>query len=1002
MAAVSCVQEEAPVTIQQEENNEAAVFTASFSENATKAILNQDYSVAWEAADQVGVFAAAATPHLYVAELMDEAGKKASLSTEETVGSADTYYAIYPYDADATIADGVITTELPAVQTAVKDDFAHHLAVSSTDNYTFKFKNVCGLVKVTVNTSDVVSVVLEGRNNEVVAGGVKVAVGNEPTWVADGAKGSKTVTLKAEADGVLAKGTYYFAVLPQTFENGFTVTSNKKAGEPVVRTVSSKVTVKRAKIVTGNANGIAGKGTEAEPYIIMTAQDMCDMRTLAKTESTTWFKLGADIDMSSVTEWTPVNFDQSYTRQIHFDGAKVADPQSKDDCYTISNFAPESFVDEAKKSANYPSIFGVLYGSCKNLNIINADVNVNKNSVGILGGFVGTTGKPAEVENVHIDANITGGDNLGAFGGQSLEATYKNCSADVEIEASGKECGGFIGLSKGNVNIEGCACKVKMRFVKSDFGGLVGKTLYAIEITNSNTDIEFYSSTSTRPRAGGLVGWVNGTDSKFEECTSKGIIYDEYETTSAHVLSCGGLFGYLGSSTKAVINSCSSSVAIETTYGTSIGGVVGIHGKGTIEISNTTTTGSISGVTNLGGIAGLIEGAVSAVSIKGSMSSSHISGTSHYCGGMIGWLQCPTLVTIEDCHTTGNVISSGGSSIGGFIGAACASDGKSAAGGVSFKDCSSKSIVSGSSNVGGFVGHRRGGGDLINCYHVEGKITGKSTSCAGLVGHFRDGGKIEGCYTEGEIVGGTYVGGLVGSITDGEATIKDSYHKNGNITASKSTANDVYVAGIVGSSYATEYVNCYAECNIETTGKYAGGIVGWQRVGSSFDRCHFSGDIGVANFHVGGIVGRANGVTTISNCWASGNYSSTGNWKGGIIAYCDSNVILKDSYSICNLSGGVNVGGVMGECIKALTADSCIAWGTATASDASVGATVFAAGDGSSINNCYYNSAFTPVAGATGQHGTAAPAGATISSLANSLGWSTDIWDLTGDTPKLK
>ena len=35
-------------------------------------------------------------------------------------------------------------------------------------------------------------------------------------------------------------------------------------------------------------------------------------------------------------------------------------------------------------------------------------------------------------------------------------------------------------------------------------------------------------------------------------------------------------------------------------------------------------------------------------------------------------------------------------------------------------------------------------------------------------------------------------------------------------------------------------------------------------------------------------------------------------------------------------------------------------------------------------------------------HGIAAPAGSTISSVAKTLGWPTDIWDLSGDAPKLK
>ena len=35
-------------------------------------------------------------------------------------------------------------------------------------------------------------------------------------------------------------------------------------------------------------------------------------------------------------------------------------------------------------------------------------------------------------------------------------------------------------------------------------------------------------------------------------------------------------------------------------------------------------------------------------------------------------------------------------------------------------------------------------------------------------------------------------------------------------------------------------------------------------------------------------------------------------------------------------------------------------------------------------------------------HGIAAPAGSTVSSIAKSLSWPEDVWDLSGDMPKLK
>ena len=425
IAAVSCVQEEAPVGVPQEGTGEAVVFSATFSEKPdSKATLTEGEEksvVSWEQNDEVVIFEGTKS-FTYVATPVVGNEKNATLAPEnESVESAEgEHYALFLHpsgNAEGTLDGNVITTTLPAVQIAEPNTFATHLAVAKATGTSFSFKNVCGLVRVEIKTSDVKSVVLEGLNGETVAGGIKVTVADAPTWAVDGENGSKTVTLKAAADdAAIAPGVYFFAVLPQTFENGFKVTTNKLSGDPVVRTTAAGVTVERCDIVKGNANGIAGKGTESDPYIIMTAQDMCDMRVLAKTNSTTWFKLGADVDMTGVTEWEPVNFDQNYTRQIHFDG----------DNKTISNFT-------CSHSA-YPSLFGVLYGSCKNLNVDNA-VITSTSSCGVIGGYVGTSGKEALVENVTVtNSTVTNsGDRAGGICGTARQATFNNVSFQGKV-----------------------------------------------------------------------------------------------------------------------------------------------------------------------------------------------------------------------------------------------------------------------------------------------------------------------------------------------------------------------------------------------------------------------------------------------------------------------------------------------------------------------------------------------------------------------------------------
>ena len=101
MTAVSCVKEmqtETPAP----ENNGAVTFEASFGA-ATKAVLEPgatESKVAWEAGDQVGVFADEGN-FLYKAQ---NAGYSTTLSTDVAeVPAEGPYYAVYPYDADAVL-----------------------------------------------------------------------------------------------------------------------------------------------------------------------------------------------------------------------------------------------------------------------------------------------------------------------------------------------------------------------------------------------------------------------------------------------------------------------------------------------------------------------------------------------------------------------------------------------------------------------------------------------------------------------------------------------------------------------------------------------------------------------------------------------------------------------------------------------------------------------------------------------------------------------------------
>ena len=488
MTAVSCVEDinnDAPAV-----SGGAVTFEASFGA-MSKAVLEPgatESKVAWEANDQVSVLAGEGN-YLYTAA---SAGYSTTLSTTATnVPAEGTFYAVYPYNADATVVPATvaetpdsISTVLPAQQTAVKGSFATHLAVAQAVENKFAFKNVCALVKVNIAADGVTKIVFEGNDSEVVAGGINVAVADAPAWKAVMDQGATSVTLASAS--ALEAGDYFFAVLPQTFAKGFKVTAYKGEQSWVVRNVTASTTLERAGIVGGKSFfEIEGNGTEANPYILKTPAHLVGMRSLATLKGETWFKMANDINMEGVTNYIPVNYDQNFERKIHFDGGN----------FTISNFGCNRDV----YGGNYPSIFGVLYGSCKNLKVDKATI-VSTNPCGVIGGYVGTGGKPGLVENVTItNASVTNsGERAGGVCGDAKEATFRNVSFQGSVTSTytAKEAksGGFVGQTETSSMFENCSVDVALTGSSIDLGGFAGKTTGTPTFTDCSVKVTLVST----------------------------------------------------------------------------------------------------------------------------------------------------------------------------------------------------------------------------------------------------------------------------------------------------------------------------------------------------------------------------------------------------------------------------------------------------------------------------------------------------------------------------
>lgn len=724
MGAVSCVQDindGTPVN-----NDGAKTFEATFDAAASKAVLKpgvDESKVEWEAGDQVSVLAGEGN-YLYTAA---SAGASTTLNTEATdVPAEGTFYAVYPYDNAAALADGKISTTLPAEQTAVLGSFSTHLAVAQTTGSTLAFKNVCGLVKVTVSDAEVTKVEFKGNTNEIVAGGVSVTVTDTPAWTAT-ETGSQVVTLVPAGEAAtLAKGVYYLAVLPQTFEGGITVTAYKGDEAWDVRKVETRVTVERSDIKGSNSFGVEGSGTEADPYILDAAQDLVEMRNLATLGGETWFKMVKDIDMKGITDYIPVNYDQNFERKIHFDGGN----------FTISNFLCDRDVYEG----NYPSLFGVLYGSCKNLKVDNATI-VSTNPCGVIGGYVGTGGKPGLVENVTItNASVTNvGERAGGVCGDAKEATFKQVSfqGSVTCTYTAKEAksGGFVGQTETTAVFENCSADVTVTGSSNDIGGFAGKTTGTPTFTDCSVKVTLVSKAPEKNRAGGFIGWNASTKTIITDChvLAGSTVTDQSGRTAQSNGNYGGFIGY-GDTTGTVLEITGSSANV-------------VVNSGTFAVESSTFIGSF--------------GYASTTTISGCSVSGELITSRNYAGGLIGCMRNGSVVTITGSNFSG--IVKGASGVGGLVGGVESSTTESPTLNIS------KSYVTGTvnntnNNSGGLVGLSNGTTSIENSWANVNLIGSSSGQHGGAIIGMGQGAKIlvKNCYSLGEVTVSRGSAGIAG------------------------------------------------------------------------------------------------------------------------------------------------------------------------------------------------------------------------------------------------
>ena len=218
-------------------------------------------------------------------------------------------------------------------------------------------------------------------------------------------------------------------------------------------------------------------------------------------------------------------------------------------------------------------------------------------------------------------------------------------------------------------------------------------------------------------------------------------------------------------------------------------------------------------------------------------------------------------------------------------------------------------------------------------------INNSTADDQGLFGYVS--GTVQNLTVDGTVSGsGNYVGGVVGYNSSGTVT---------NCAFSGSVSGNNYVGGVVGLNRGS-VINCTNTGSVKGSGIYVGGVVGWNSSDANVTNCYNTGavsgpDSGSGN-SVGGVVGCNSGIVT--NCYNTGSVTSSGSPVGGVVG--DNGGSVENSYNTGAVSGGEDVGGVVGQNSDSSAVENCYNTGSVKG-DWYVGGVV---GDNSGpVKNCY-------------------------------------------------
>lgn len=229
-AALACANIEPALVEPAQEISTLRTFTARFdAPTRTSVVVGQSGKVSWVAGDEISILDGKSNVKVVLtSDDISEDGRTASFSAAVT--DADTYIAVYPYNA-ATCLDSedpdIVHIAGPAAEQDGTFADAHISAgIFSASDSSFTFSNITGVINFTLSDPDVAKFVLRGNASETLSGPAYFIVdgsGVLSDWDEEAA--GTSLTFPANSDG-----NYFVGTLETDFSSGFHISCYDAAG----------------------------------------------------------------------------------------------------------------------------------------------------------------------------------------------------------------------------------------------------------------------------------------------------------------------------------------------------------------------------------------------------------------------------------------------------------------------------------------------------------------------------------------------------------------------------------------------------------------------------------------------------------------------------------------------------------------------------------------------------------------------------------------------------